>query len=134
MSKTKTKKASTVKKNATKGTPGRKPVDVKRPTTTKPYTIADVMALNPTIKCRVTIDKRVKEWVKTRVVARTKDTRPTGGVGKPATLFQNIVSVAKSKVTSAPTPEVPTAPVEAPAAELVTPTAPVEVSAEPVTA
>jgi hypothetical protein len=57
-------------------------------------TVSDIFGANAegdpkvAIQCRVTVYKRVKQMVKLGMLRKTKETRPTGGVGKPATVYE----------------------------------------------
>lgn len=144
---TKSVKSKSVKSNksnkSVKGTRGRKPLEVKRPKS-KQFTVNDVIAANPTgdgFICRATADKAIRKWRKTGEVSKTKETLPTGGVGKPATIFQFTGVTVKAKAKAAPktdlasTPAVDVTPVPADSAQVAPVTATVEAPvAEPVAA
>lgn len=101
-------------------------------------TVSDIFGANSegdpkvAIQCRLTVYKRVKEFIKLGMLRKTKETRPTGGVGKPATVYEVLAvspeAVKRSKLTKAKAKAPKLA--EAPAVDLTPAPAP----AEPVTA
>lgn len=86
-------------------------------------TVSDIFGANAdgdpkvAIQCRLTIYKRVKQMVKLGMLRKTKETRPTGGVGKPAAVYEVLAvspeaakrskSKGKAKTPSAKLAEAP---------------------------
>jgi hypothetical protein len=63
------------------------------------FTVNDLRAVNPTITCRLSLYTKTKKLVKTKLIKRTRQTVPTGGVGKPLAVFEK---TEKGKAVSEP--------------------------------
>lgn len=108
-------------------------------------TVSDIFGANAdgdpkvAIQCRLTVYKRVKEFIRLGMLRKTKETRPTGGVGKPATVYEVLAvspeAAKRSKLAKAKAKAPKLA--EAPAVDMTpspAPAEPVAAPAEPVTA
>lgn len=52
------------------------------------FTVNDLRAANPTITCRLSLYTKARKLVKSKLIKRTRQTVPTGGVGKPLSVFE----------------------------------------------
>lgn len=51
------------------------------------FTLNDVRAVNPHIVCRLSLYTKIGELIRSKVIRKTRETQPTGGVGKPLRIF-----------------------------------------------
>lgn len=100
MSETK-KTVKSVKSATVKRGRGRPEKPLELPKTAK-WTVNDLVALNPAIECRLTMYNRIRKLLKARKIQKLKETRPTGGVGKPMAVFQRVAVKSAPKATKAP--------------------------------
>ena len=83
--------------NKTRSNRGRPSFPVNISTLPDRFTVNDLREANPTITCRLSLYTKRNRLVKNKFIRLTKDTVPTGGVGKPLTVY---TKTAKGKAVT----------------------------------
>ena len=115
-------KGKTMSTKAKKVGAGRPLASVKPPRAGSKFTLTDLVGLNPEL-AKLTLDKRLKKWVKKGIAKRTKEFQTSGEAGRPPRVYLYVGE--KDTPVKAPRKEKDTATaVTSPSVQVTSPDAP----------